>query len=82
MVCRQRELRRDFLCAREMVLSRQKGLIRDRTYVVRLYDPPSLASLFIQVGFNQVKFHTNFPPHQSDGDYGFMINRMIAFGQK
>ena len=82
VVCRQRELRGNFLCAREMVLSRQKGLIRDRTYAVRLYDSQTLASLLNQVGFNQVKVHTNFSPHQSDGDYGFMNNRMIATGQK
>jgi len=82
VVCRQRELRGDFLCAREMVLSRQKGLIRDRTYAVCLYDSQTLADLFNHVGFNQVKVHTNFSPHQSDGDYGFMNNRMIATGQK
>jgi hypothetical protein len=71
-----------FLCARKMVLSRQKGLIRDRTYAVRLYDSQTLASHLNQVGFNQVKVHTNFSPHQSDGDYGFMNGRMIATGQK
>jgi hypothetical protein len=65
-----------------MVLSRQKGLIRDRTYAVRLYDSQTLASHLNQVGFNQVKVHTNFSPHQSDGDYGFMNGRMIATGQK
>ncbi len=71
-----------FLCARELVLSHQKGLIRDRTYAVRLYDSQTLASLLNQVGFNQVKVHTNLPLHQSDGDYGFMNSRMIATGQK
>jgi hypothetical protein len=65
-----------------MVLNRQKGLIRDRTYAVRLYDSQTLADLFNHVGFNQVKVHTNFSPNQSDGDYGFMNNRMIATGQK
>jgi D-alanine-D-alanine ligase len=32
VVCRQRELKRDSICAREMVISKQDGLIRDRTY--------------------------------------------------
>ena len=82
VVCRQRELQGDLLCAREIVLSRQKGLIRDQTYAIRLYDSQTLAGLFSHVGFNQVKIHTDFSPHQSNGDYGFMNNRMIATGQK
>jgi hypothetical protein len=82
VVCRQRELQGDLLCAREIVLSRQKGLIRDRTYAARLYDSQTLSDLVSRVGFNQVKVHTNFSPHQSNGDYGFMNNRMIATGQK
>ena len=82
VVCRQRELQGNLLCAREMVLSRREGLIRDRTYAVRLYDSQTLASLLNQVGFNQVTVHTDFWLHQSDGDYGFMNYRMIATGQK
>jgi D-alanine-D-alanine ligase len=82
VVCRQRELQGDLICAREIVLSRQKGLIRDRTYAARLYDSQTLSDLVSRVGFNQVKVHTNFSPHQSNGDYGFMNNRMIATGQK
>jgi D-alanine-D-alanine ligase len=82
VVCRQRELRGNILCAREIVLSRQKGLIRDQTYAIHLYDSQTLADLLRHVGFSQVKVHTNFSPHQSKGDYGFMDNRMIVTGQK
>ncbi len=82
VVCRQRELQGERLCAREIVLSRQKGLIRDETYAIRLYDSQALTDLLCHVGFSQVTIHTNFSPHQADGDFGFMNNRMIATGQK
>ncbi len=82
VVCRQREIRGSIVCAREMVLSRQQGLIRDRTYAVRLYESESLAGLLEASGFAHVTVHTDFAPHRSAGDYGFMNRRMIATGQK
>jgi hypothetical protein len=68
--------------AREMVIDKQMGLIRDRTYAIRLYDSDSLELLFQQAGFNSVIVYLNFSPHQSTDDYGFMNNRMIGIGQK
>ncbi|MBW2412365.1 MAG: class I SAM-dependent methyltransferase [Deltaproteobacteria bacterium] len=82
VVCRKRELHEDVVKAREMVIDKQKGLIRDRTYAIRLYDSNGLESLFRQAGFNNVNIYTNFSPHQSSGDCGFMNNRMIGIGQK
>ena len=82
VVCRQRELQGELLCVREIVLSRQKGLIRDQTYAIRLYDSQTLVGLFSHVGFSRVKVYTDFSPHQSNGDFGFMNNRMIVTGQK
>jgi len=82
VVCRQRELRGDLITARELVIDKQKGLMRDQTYAIRLYDSESLGGLLRQSGFSKVKIHTNFSPHSTDGDYGFMNNRMIAVGQK
>ncbi len=82
VVCRQRELTKDSICAREMVISKQDGLIRDRTYAIRLYDPQTLASLLEAIGFDNIKIHTDFSPHRFEGDYGFMNRRMLAIGQK
>jgi len=65
-----------------MVLNKQEGLIRDRTYAVRLYGSQTLASLLEQAGFQKVKVRTGFSPHKSKGDYGFMNNRMLATGRK
>ena len=68
--------------AREMVLSKQKGLVRDCAYAIRLYDTQSLIKLVAHAGFRDVVVHTDFSPHQRQGDYGFMNCRMLASGQK
>jgi D-alanine-D-alanine ligase len=82
VVCRQREPRGSIINARDLVIDKQRGLIRDRTYAIRLYDSESLDMLFQQAGFRNIKVNTNFSLHPSDGDYGFMNNRMIGVGQK
>jgi D-alanine-D-alanine ligase len=82
IVCRQREIQGEVICAREIVLDKNQGLIRDQTYAIRLYDADSLSTLLERAGFRQIKIHSNFSPHPKDGDYGFMNNRLIATGQK
>jgi D-alanine-D-alanine ligase len=82
VVCRQRELKQDSIIAREIVLSKQEGLVRDRTYGIRLYDPQRLENLLEAVGFNQLQIHTDFSPHRFEGDYGFMNRRMLGVGRK
>ena len=82
VICRHRELRGNMINARELVMDKQKGLIRDQTYAIRLYDSECLDLLLQQIGFIKVKIYANFSPHSSDGDYGFMNSRMIGVGQK
>ena len=82
VVCRQREIQENVIRARELVISKQDGLIRDRTYAVRLYESQTLVSLLKSIGFSQVKIHTDFSPHRFEGDYGFMNRRMLATGCK
>jgi D-alanine-D-alanine ligase len=82
VVCRQRQVATDQIKAREMVLSKKKGLIRDKTYTMRLYDDRSLARLLKSVGFMAVEIHTDFDPHGTQGDYGCMNNRILAVGRK
>ncbi len=82
VVCRFRELSEDTIFAREMVLSKQGGLVRDASYAVHLYNAEGLSSLIRDAGFSNLSVHTDFSPHQSDGDYGFMNCRMIAVAQK
>ncbi|NVL90708.1 MAG: class I SAM-dependent methyltransferase [Desulfobacterales bacterium] len=82
VVCRQRKMEENTIYAREIVLSRQKGLIRDRTYSIRLYESKTVGALLEEAGFKRVKVHTDFSPHRRRGDYGFMSHRMLAVGQK
>jgi D-alanine-D-alanine ligase len=82
VVCRQRELRENVVRARELVVSKKDGMVRDRTYAVRLYEPSNLSFLLDTAGFKQVKIHTDFSPHRFEGDYGFMNRRMLAIGRK
>lgn len=82
VVCRTRELYEKRIYAREMVLSKKKGLIKDQTYSMRYYEPDSLFQLLKKAGFTSINVKTGFSPHEKEGDYGFMNNRMIGTGQK
>ncbi len=82
VVCRQRELHDNIISTREMVISKQKGLIRDQTYCIRIYEPDTLASMAEDSGFINSKIHSKFSPHGAKGDFGFMNNRMILTAQK
>jgi D-alanine-D-alanine ligase len=82
IVCRQREIQGEVVCARELVMSKTEGLIRDQTYSIRLYDAASLSLLLKSAGFTRINVHTDFSPHETNEDYGFMNNRLIISGQK
>jgi len=82
VVCRERVLEGDTMCAREMVLSKGKGLIRDRTYCIRLYHTETLKELLEKTGFRDVKVHGDLSLLRSGGDYGLMNTRLIAVGRK
>lgn len=82
VVCRQRERIGNRIHAREMVLSKKEGLIRDKTYSIRIFEPAYLLELLEQAGFGHVEVQTGFSPNQKEGDFGFMNSRMLARGQK
>ena len=82
VVCRQRELKPQMICAREMVIHKRRGLLRDRTYGMRLYEPSSLSALASDAGFDRIQVLENFSPYEGDGDVGFMDHRMILIAQK
>ena len=82
VVCRQREIEGERVYAREMVLSKRSGLIRDRTYSVKLYDVEAIVALMEEADFKAVTIHANFSSHRLKGDYGFMNRRILVTGQK
>jgi hypothetical protein len=65
-----------------MVLSKCSGLIRDRTYAVKLYNAETIAALIEQAGFAVASVHTDFSSHRREGDYGFMNRRIIVTARK
>ncbi len=78
VVCRSRTLETDGLLVREMVLSKERGLVRDITYFTRLFYRDELYRLFSSEGFKDISFIGEFKPHGSDGDYGMLTNRVIV----
>jgi D-alanine-D-alanine ligase len=82
VVCRQREFIKQRVNARELVLSKKEGLIRDSTYSIRVFKPRELAALMGKAGFREVQVKSDFRAHQTGGDYGFMNRRMLAVGRK
>ncbi len=82
VVCRQRELVGKRVDARELVLSKNEGLVRDSTYSIRIYKPGELATMMEKTGFKKVRVQSDFRAHQDKGDYGFMNSRMLAIGRK
>jgi|WetSurMetagenome_2_1015567.scaffolds.fasta_scaffold00434_15 D-alanine-D-alanine ligase len=82
VVCRQREIVGERVYAREMVLNKRSGLIRDRTYAVKLYNAETIATLIEQAGFKVAGVHAAFASHRRKGDYGFMNRRIIATARK
>jgi D-alanine-D-alanine ligase len=79
VVCWKRERTGDVIRVREMVLSKSKGLLRDRTYAERLYRPEHLCALLEAVGFSHPRVHHNaFIYDPDDGrDYGMATHRML-----
>ena len=82
VVCRERELEANRVCAREMVIDKRTGLVRDRTYGMRLYDENALKRLVTRAGFSHVRLYRDFTSFLGDGDVGFMNHRMMVAAQK
>ena len=82
VVCRSREMEGDVVRTREMVLCKKSGLVRDRRYSLRIYEPKSMRFLLSGLGFSRIKVIGDFSPFERMGDYGFMNFRMVVTAQK
>ena len=78
VVCRQREVHQNRVCAREMVLSKTRGVIRDKTYGIRLYEPRGLSELLIQAGFDDIKVNADSDTSDPQEDRGCMNHRLVV----
>jgi D-alanine-D-alanine ligase len=82
VVCRQRSLDDDVICGREIVISKMRGLIRDKNYCTRLYSREKITTMLTSAGFDFPTIQNDFVSHEIDGDYGVMTNRMIIIARK
>lgn len=82
VVCRQRQLEEMSIKCREVVLCKEKGLLRDQTYAIRTYEADHLQQLVNKAGFSGVSVQKGFASQQLKGDYGFMNHRLLVKGQK
>lgn len=83
VVCRQREVMNDFVYAREMVLSKEKGLVRDRTYCIRIYEKNYLEELLSAVGFSGIRFVSRDTlGEMNEADLGCMNHRLLVTAYK
>lgn len=82
IVTRRREFKRGFVRAREIVISRRKGLIRDGTYCERIYDKEKITRSLKDLGFRMISVKKNLSLHERKQDYGFLSSRMIVTANK
>jgi D-alanine-D-alanine ligase len=82
VVCRQREVSNGIIRAREMVLSKSRGLIRDKTYRIRLYEESDLIALARGAGFDDIQVHSNASAMKHNEDVGCMNHRLVVTARK
>ncbi len=68
--------------ARELVLCKEQGLVRDQSYAIRLYRPETLEALVDEAGFGEINMRQGFSTQKKEGDYGFMNHRLIITARK
>ena len=82
VVCRQREVRDGSIRARELVLSKAGGMIRDKTYSIRLYGEDDLAALARSAGFGDVQVYSDASAMNRTEDVGCMNYRLVVLARK
>jgi len=82
VVCRQRELESNRVCARELVLSKTSGIIRDKTYSIQIYDPQGLEALVARAGFVDIQINAHHAVLNTREDRGCMNHRLIVVARK
>lgn len=82
VVCRQRELGPERVSAREMVLSKTRGVIRDKTYSIHIYEPKGLETLVSRADFVDIQINAHHAVLNDREDRGCMNHRLIVVARK
>lgn len=82
VVCRRRWVTAQSLVCRELVISRERGMVRDCTYRVRLYDPETLRTCLGAAGFSQIWFAPQTDPGVPLRECGSLSRRLQVVAWK
>ncbi|MBN1794326.1 MAG: class I SAM-dependent methyltransferase [Candidatus Omnitrophica bacterium] len=82
IVCRVRDIGPDCVKAREVAISKKKGLLKDKTYCTRLYGKDEIRGLLKRCGFSRVTIKRHGGLRIQKGDYGFLSARLFILAQK
>jgi len=82
IVFRKREIKDDRVRTREIVISKNKGLLRNECYCECLYSRTKISQLLKRAGFKNIKIKNNLSLHKGKQDYGFLTSRMIVVATK
>jgi len=82
IVCRQRQLKGELITAREIVISKKKGLVKDDCYCEQIYDQGKITRALRKAGFKNISLKKNVSLHKNKKDYGFLTSRMFVTAVK
>ena len=82
LVLRRRQLDGKVIKAREIVLSKKNGLVKDGVYCERIYAKPEIKSLLKKAGFRNIIVKNNVSLHKKQKDYGLLTSRMFVRADK
>lgn len=82
VVCRERKLQNEGILVREIVLSKERGLIRDVSYFARLFQPQDMEALLTESGFQHIDCGGILVSHPTADDYGLLNKRMLVTAYK
>ncbi|NQT22330.1 MAG: class I SAM-dependent methyltransferase [Candidatus Omnitrophica bacterium] len=77
-VYRNREVKGNLIRAREVVVSKTNGILRDGSYCERLYNKRKIRHLLKTAGFKGISIKNNLSLHKKQKDYGFLTQRMFV----
>lgn len=81
-VFRRREIKKNLIKTQEIVVSKKRGLLKDRCYYECIYSKVSISQLLKKAGFKSIKVRNNLFLHKKSQDYGFLTSRMIVTARK
>ena len=82
MVLRKRKAASGGLKVRELVISKETGLIRESRYFEKLYSARMIRNLVSSAGFKAVRVYRGLEKLSNQEDLGFMSTRMLVTARK